>query len=127
MAGALRGATVGLVPYEESQGVHCAFVAKAVEHLGCGIPCASTPLENLSRYFADEPAIRFSGWTGLSMAEAVLGLLDLPEDERRALGRSAAVRVAARLDWKVVAGQAAGFIEERVGLPEAVAQATGPV
>jgi len=127
MAGALRGATVGLVPYEESQGVHCAFVAKAVEYLGCGIPCVSTPLENLSRYFADQPAIRFSGWTGLSMAEAVLGLLDLPEDERRALGRSAAVRVAARLDWKVVAGQAAGFIEERVGLPESSCQATGPV
>ncbi|MCX6869398.1 MAG: glycosyltransferase family 4 protein [Verrucomicrobia bacterium] len=127
MAEALGGASVGLVPYEESQGVHCAFVAKAVEYLGCGIPCVSTPLENLSRYFADEPAIRFSGWTGQSFAENVLALLALPAKERRALGLSAAARVAARLDWNVIATHAADFIEQQAGLPKSSCQAAGPV
>ncbi|MFM8880219.1 MAG: glycosyltransferase, partial [Verrucomicrobiota bacterium] len=95
MARTLRGASVGLVPYEESQGVHCAFVAKAVEYLGCGIPCVSTPLENLSRYFAGEPAIRFSGGSGPSFAEAVRGFLDLPLARRRECGWAAAARGAA--------------------------------
>jgi len=116
MARALRDATVGLVPYEESQGVHCAFVAKAVEYLGCGIPCVSTPLENLSRYFAGEPAIRFSGWAGASLAEGVLEFLDLPIDRRRELGRAAAARVAAHLDWGVIAANAADFVERQAGL-----------
>jgi glycosyltransferase involved in cell wall biosynthesis len=127
MAEALGGASVGMVPYEESQGVHCAFVAKAVEYLGCGIPCVSTPLENLSRYFADEPAIRFSGWTGLSFAENVLAILALRPAERRALGLSAAARVAARLDWKIIAANAADFIEQQAGLPKSSCQAAGPV
>lgn len=113
MAGALRGASVGLVPYEESQGVHCAFVAKAVEYLGCGIPCVSTPLENLSRYFAGEPAIRFSGWDGRSLGQAVLEVLALPASRRRALGRAASARVAAELDWSVVSGHAVDFVEQR--------------
>ena len=127
MAEALGEASVGMVPYEESQGVHCAFVAKAVEYLGCGIPCVSTPLETLSRYFADEPAIRFSGWTGQSFAENVLAILALPATERRALGLSAAARVAARLDWNVIATQAADFIEQQAGLPKSSCQAAGPV
>ena len=122
MAEALRGATVGLVPYEESEGVHCAFVAKAVEYLGCGIPCASTPLENLSGYFADEPAIRFSGWDGRSLAGIVAGFLDLPADRRRALGRAAAARVAARLDWSVVAAHAVDFVEATAARRKAVAK-----
>jgi glycosyltransferase involved in cell wall biosynthesis len=127
MAQALRGASVGMVPYEESQGVHCAFVAKAVEYLGCGIPCVSTPLENLSRYFADEPAIRFSGWTGLSFAESVLALLDLPLCERRELGRAAATRVASRLDWSVIAATAVDFVEQRADLSKSSCQGRGPV
>lgn len=135
MARALRGASVGLVPYEESQGVHCAFVAKAVEYLGCGIPCVSTPLENLSRYFAGEPAIRFSGWSGPSFAEAVLGFLDLPIARRREIGRAAAARVAADLDWGVLAARAADFVERQAGrrpgapedLPESSCQRPGSV
>ena len=135
MAQALRGATVGLVPYEASQGVHCAFVAKAVEYLGCGIPCVSTPLENLSRYFAGEPAIRFSGWSGPSFAETVLGFLDLPRPRRREIGRAAADRVAAHLDWGVIAAHAADFVERQAGLrrgaseglPESSCQRPGSV
>lgn len=122
MAGALRGATVGLVPYEESEGVHCAFVAKAVEYLGCGIPCASTPLENLSGYFSGEPAIRFSGWDGQSLAGIVAGFLDLPPEQRKAMGLAAAGRVAARLDWSVVAANAVDFVEATAARGKAVAK-----
>ena len=83
---------------------------------------ASTPLENLSSYFADEPAIRFSGWDGRSLAGIVAGFLDLPADQRRALGRAAATRVAARLDWSVVAAHAVDFVEATTARRKAVAK-----
>jgi hypothetical protein len=44
-----------------------------------------------------------------------------------ALGLSAAARVAARLDWNVIATQAADFIEQQAGLPKSSCQAAGPV
>ncbi len=111
VAALLRDATVGIVPYEASNGTHCAFVAKAVEHLGCGIPVASTPLENLTRHFADEPAIRFSGFDATSFADAILERLALPAAERARLGAAAAARVARELDWPVVARTATDFVE----------------
>lgn len=107
----LQSATLGIVPYEESQGVHCAFVAKAVEYLGCGIPCVSTPLENLGRYFAGDPAIRFGGWTGESFGDAVLAELARPAAERRVHGLAASERVARELDWRTIASNAVDFVE----------------
>ena len=105
-------ADVGIVPYEESNGTHCAFVAKAVEYLGCGIPVASTPLENLRRYFADEPAIRFSRFDGDSLGRAILRILDQPKSERIGIGLAASVRVARELDWSRVTGSAVDFVEQ---------------
>jgi len=110
----VRSAAVGLVPYEESNGTHCAFVAKAVEYLGCGVPVASTPLENLRGYFADEPAIRFSGFDGISFAAVVLTWLETPVDQRRQLGHAASQRVAAQLDWNIVTRKAVDFVEARL-------------
>ncbi len=107
----LINADVGMVPYEESNGTHCAFVAKAVEYLGCGIPVASTPLENLRRYFADEPAIRFSGFDGESFARTILEILQQPKTERTRAGLAASVRVARELDWSQVTGSAVDFVE----------------
>ena len=109
----LNRATVGWIPYEASEGVHCAFVAKAVEYLGCGIPVASTPLENLRRYFAGEAAIRFSGFEPESLAAAILLWLDAPHHERRKLGQAAAVRVRRELDWPVIAEKAVNFFERQ--------------
>lgn len=110
----IQSATVGLVPYEESNGTHCAFVAKAVEYLGCGIPVASTPLENLRRYFAQELAIRFSPrFDGAGLAAVVLAWLETRPEDRRRLGRTAANRVASELDWSVVTSRAVDFVEER--------------
>ncbi len=110
----LAGADVGIVPYEESNGTHCAFVAKAVEYLGCGLPVVSTPLENLKRYFADEPAIYFADFEGASFGDAILAWLEQPDESRRAIGRTASARVARELDWQVVTGHAVTFAESVV-------------
>ena len=114
IAGKLREASVGLVPYEESQGTHCAFVAKAVEYLGCGLPVVSTPLENLQTYFRNEPAIKFSEFNGESFGGKILEWLQVSAGERRRLGGLASARVAVALDWKVVAQRAADFLEEKI-------------
>jgi len=111
MARWLRGASVGIVPYEETEGAHCAFVAKAVEYLGCGLPVASTPLENLSRHFAHEPAMAFSGFDGESLARRVLEWLAMPTSRRRELGKAASERVASELDWSRIAGRAVDWVE----------------
>ena len=113
----VASADVGLVPYEASNGTHCAFVAKAVEYLGCGVPVVSTPLENLRRYFADEPAMKFSGMDGASFGDAVLAWLAVPVDERRRLGLAASRRVARDLDWRVVTGNAVRAVEMMAGNP----------
>ncbi len=110
----LTGADVGIVPYEESNGTHCAFVAKAVEYLGCGLPVVSTPLENLRRYFAEEPAIRFAGFDGAGFGDAILAWLEQPAASRRQLGLAASSRVARDLDWRVVTGHAVTFAESVV-------------
>jgi len=108
----LRSASVGIVPYEASRGTHCAFVAKAVEYLGCGLPVVSTPLENLRTYFREEPALKFSGFTGGSFGDAILEWLDTPEPERDRLGRVASQKVARQLDWRIIAGKAVDFLEQ---------------
>lgn len=120
----IASATVGIVPYEESQGVHCAFVAKAVEYLACGIPVASTPLENLRRYFVKEPAVRFSNFDSESLAREVEAWLDTPVEERRRLGLAAADRVRRKLDWRVIARTAADFVEERAAAAKTIGKET---
>lgn len=107
-------ADVGLVPYEESNGTHCAFVAKAVEYFGCGLPVVSTPLENLRGYFANEPAIRFAGFDGASFGEAILHWLNTPANARYELGLAASERVARELDWHAVTSRAVSFVESRL-------------
>lgn len=102
---------VGIIPYEESNGTHCAFVAKAVEYLACGIPVASTPLENLKHYFRDESAIAFGGFDGRSLAKVVMNWLEYPRVERKKLGLQASRRVTRDLDWSVITQNAASFIE----------------
>jgi len=108
----VQEATVGLVPYEESNGTHCAFVAKAVEYLACGVPVASTPLENLKHYFRNELAMRFSpGFDGAGLAAVVLSWLETPAKKRQGWGVAAAERVARELDWPVVTLSAVDFVE----------------
>ena len=78
-------ADIGIVPYEESSGTHCAFVAKIVEYLAVGLPVVSTPLNSARRYFKDEPMVRFSEFNGQSFGEKILSWLSEPH---RAVGRA---------------------------------------
>jgi len=112
IAGHLAGATVGIVPYEESTGTHCAFVAKIVEYLGAGLPVVCTPLNSARRYFNNEPAIRFSEFNGMSFGQQILSWLDEPPDRRRTLGRAASQRVQVELDWSRISKKAIDFVEK---------------
>lgn len=112
LAQELADATVGWIPYEESMGVHCAFVAKAVEYLGLGLPVASTALESIRRYFANEPMIRFSRFDGRDLGKCVLGWLAEPQDTIKALAPAAADRVRRELDWSVICRRAMDFVEK---------------
>lgn len=111
VASILRRGRLGIVPYAESEGTHCAFVAKAVEYLALGIPVASTPLENLIVYFRGEPMIRFSGFDGLTFGTLILEWLAKPRAQVEAMGAAAAERVRKRLEWEVISRQAVDFIE----------------
>lgn len=112
VAGRLADASVGLVPYEESKGVHCAFVAKIVEYLALGLPVASTPLESARRYFPNEPMVRFSEFNGASLGDKIISWLGEPLERRRALAPPAMQRVKAELDWRVISGKAIDFVEK---------------
>lgn len=111
VARALAGASVGMVPYEESRGVHCAFVAKIVEYVALGLPVASTPLDSAKRFFSNEPIVRFAAFDGVSLGEKILGWLEEPLEKRRALARPAIEKVKTQLDWRVISRKAADFLE----------------
>lgn len=114
LARELVDAAVGWVPYEESSGVHCAFVAKVVEYLGVGLPVASTPLNGIRRYFSREPLVRFSGFDGRHLGRCILGWLTEPIEARNSLGPAASERVKRELDWRVVSCRALDFVEQTV-------------
>jgi glycosyltransferase involved in cell wall biosynthesis len=117
----LAECSIGIVPYEESVGTHCAFVAKIVEYLAVGLPVVSTPLNSAVRYFGDEPMVRFSEFDGVSFGRKVLsGLLDPPE-LRRHFARAASARVQKELDWRVISQRAADFVEWVCRIPPAIA------
>lgn len=114
----LASATVGIVPYEESTGVHCAFVAKVVEYLAVGLPVACTPLMGIKRYFAGERLVRFSSFDGRDLGRCILDWLGESRGARAELARSASARVRAELDWHMIGRRALAFVEaivERAG------------
>lgn len=112
IAAQLEGATLGIVPYEESTGTHCAFVAKLVEYLALGLPVASTRIQSACSYFKDEPLARFSDFNGAAFADVILGWLAEPREKRNALALPAHQRVRNSLDWEIVCRNAATFIEQ---------------
>jgi glycosyltransferase involved in cell wall biosynthesis len=74
----LADASVGIVPYEESAGTHCAFVAKIVEYVASGLPAVCTPLKSIRRYFQNDPMVRFSEFNGADFGKKILDWLDEP-------------------------------------------------
>ena len=106
----LSNATVGMVPYEESTGTHCAFVAKIVEYLAVGLPVVSTPLNSAARYFKNEPTVRFTGFNGPNFGQRLLEALRAPYDI--AAARAASERVRSELDWRSISRNAVDFAEQ---------------
>jgi glycosyltransferase involved in cell wall biosynthesis len=106
----LQSATVGMVPYEESTGTHCAFVAKIVEYLAVGLPAVSTRLNSAVRYFGNEPMVRFADFNGKSFGARLLETLRVPYDLEAA--RRASERVRKELDWRTISRNAVDFAEK---------------
>jgi glycosyltransferase involved in cell wall biosynthesis len=107
----LAEASIGIVPYEESMGTHCAFVAKIVEYLATGLPVVSTPLDSAVRYFGDEPMVRFSEFDGVSFGRRIMSWLLDPPELRQHFARAASERVQKSLDWRVISARAVDFVE----------------
>lgn len=111
VAGCLARASLGIIPYENSTGVQCAFVAKAVEYLGLGLPVVSTALEGIRRQLGGERLLRMVPFDGAAFGAAILDWLRTPLAERAALAVPTSQRISARLDWSRVCSSAADFVE----------------
>ena len=60
----LADASVGIVPYEESAGTHCAFVAKIVEYVASGLPSRLHATQKHPELFPKRPDGEFSEFNG---------------------------------------------------------------
>jgi len=107
----LATADLGIVPYEESTGTHCAFVAKIVEYLGTGLRVVSTPLDSAQRYFRDEPMVRFTEFNGESFGRHIIESLQIPLPNQAEAARSASERVRRELDWRAISRNVVDFVE----------------
>lgn len=108
----LADATIGMIPYEESEGTHCAFVAKVVEYVASGLPAVCTPLKSIRSYFKDEPMIRFSEFDGDDFGRKIISWLDDPPPGWQASAQKSSARVQAELDWRPLCRKAVDFIEK---------------
>ena len=107
----LIDANVGMVPYEESAGTHCAFVAKVVEYVASGLPTVCTPLKSIRSYFKDEPMIRFSEFDGEDFGRKIIAWLDASPLDWQIDACKSAARVQLELDWQPLCRKAVDFIE----------------
>jgi glycosyltransferase involved in cell wall biosynthesis len=111
----LADASVGIVPYEESAGTHCAFVAKIVEYVASGLPTAATPLQSVHRYFKNDPLVKFSRFDGEDLGGKIVDWLDASPFEWQLDAASSAARVRTELDWHPLCRKAVDFAEKIVG------------
>ena len=107
----LADASVGIVPYEESAGTHCAFVAKVVEYVASGLPTVCTPLKSIQRYFRNDPLVRFAGFAGADFGEKIIGWLEEPAATWQSRAAESARRVQDELDWQPLCHKAVDFVE----------------
>jgi glycosyltransferase involved in cell wall biosynthesis len=107
----LADASVGIVPYEESAGTHCAFVAKVVEYVASGLPAVCTPLQSIRSYFQNDPMVRFSEFNGADFGKKILDWLDEPPLAWQIRAAHSAARVETELDWEPLCRRAVDFVE----------------
>ena len=108
----LASANVGIVPYEESAGTHCAFVAKIVEYVATGLPTVCTPLKSVQGYFKNDPLVKFSGFNGEDFGRKILSWLDEPVSNWQPHAAQSAARVKSELDWQPLCRKAVDFAEK---------------
>jgi glycosyltransferase involved in cell wall biosynthesis len=108
----LASASVGIIPYEESVGTHCAFAAKAVEYSALGIPVVSTKLKSVQSYFGDLPLLRFADFNGTDFAHKTVSWFDESPELIASLGKTASERVRTDLDWRAISRKAIDFLEK---------------
>jgi glycosyltransferase involved in cell wall biosynthesis len=111
VGGHLADASVGIVPYEESAGTHCAFVAKVVEYVASGLPAVATPLKSIQSYFRDDPMVRFSKFAGADFGRKITGWLDESPEVWQIRAAQSAARVRTELDWLPLCRKAVDFAE----------------
>lgn len=111
----LAEADVGIVPYEESIGTQCAFVAKPVEYAALGIPVVCTPLKSVKSFFKDVPLVRFSSFDGTDFGRQVVSWFSEKPENIAAWGASASEKVRAELDWRSISRKAVDRMELVVG------------
>ena len=111
----LASATVGIVPYEESAGTHCAFVAKIVEYVATGLPTVCTPLKSVHSFFKDDPLVKFSTFNGADFGRKVMEWLDTPAARWQPQAAASSARVRSELDWRPLCRKAVDFAEKIVG------------
>ena len=107
----LASATIGIVPYEESAGTHCAFVAKIVEYVATGLPTVCTPLKSVQSYFKNDPLVKFSEFNGDNFGRKILAWLNEPVSIWQPFAAESAARVKAELDWQPLCRKAINFAE----------------
>jgi glycosyltransferase involved in cell wall biosynthesis len=107
----LASATVGIVPYEESAGTHCAFVAKIVEYVATGLPTVCTPLKSVRSYFKDDPLVKFASFNGADFGNKILAWLEAPASAWLPHAEQSSARVRAELDWQPLCRKAVEFAE----------------
>jgi len=107
----LASASVGIVPYEESAGTHCAFVAKIVEYVATGLPTVCTPLKSVQSYFKNDRLVKFSEFSGEDFGWKILAWLDEPVASWQPHAAESAARVKAELDWRPLCHKAVDFLE----------------
>jgi glycosyltransferase involved in cell wall biosynthesis len=110
----LASANVGIVPYEASAGTHCAFVAKIVEYVACGLPTVCTPLKSVRSYFNNDPLVKFSEFNGDNFGDKILEWLEAPVSAWQPHAAASAARVRAELDWQPLCRKAVDFAEKVV-------------
>ena len=108
----LASATVGIVPYEESAGTHCAFVAKIVEYVATGLPTVCTPLKSVQSYFKNDPLVKFAEFNGAAFGRNILAWLNEPVSSWQPHAAASAARVRAELDWQPLCAKAIDFAEK---------------
>ncbi len=112
MSQQLASATVGIVPYEESAGTHCAFVAKIVEYVATGLPTVCTPLKSVRSYFKSDPLVKFSEFNGADFGAQILAWLAAPAASWQPHAAQSAARVKTELDWQPLCRKAVEFVEK---------------